>query len=198
MYGRRTTQVASCKHVFCTTCLDEWTYEHPTCPLCRQPAPPRTSPRHAVIEVTDKGVLYYWRRSSDGTPRATKWGLPPQRMTSTGRAHIVLHRGDTWYRYAYNMLVKDPVWWGDWAQHAVANVSAHDIRQLATDAEGETDASDINMLFADPEVVSIIAEELYGASVAPPTTTVLDGATPATPATPVAAELVIPLPSPTA
>ena len=190
MYGRRTTRVSSCKHVFCATCLDEWTHENPTCPLCRQPAPPRTRPRHAVIEVTDKGVLYYWFRSS-GTPNATQWGLPPQSVTPAGRTHIVLHRGDSWYRYAYDMLIKDPLWWGNWAMNAGMDISSGDIQQLAAHAGGEMEGE---VILPYAEVVAIIAEELYGASIAD------DGATPvtsATSATPMAAELVIPLPATT-
>jgi hypothetical protein len=106
----RAARVATCKHVFHADCLEQWTQHNPTCPLCRQVAQPLSRPKHAVIEVTEGGVLYHWCRNSGPSPK-TSWGIPLQpNSISTGRTHWVLHRGDTWYAYAYALLAKNPSW----------------------------------------------------------------------------------------
>jgi len=50
----------SCKHVFHRACLERWTEENSTCPLCRHEIAPKQPRVMSIISTTDPSEIPVW------------------------------------------------------------------------------------------------------------------------------------------
>jgi len=45
------SKVTSCKHEFHSSCLERWTKEHSTCPMCRELIAPKPPPKTTTVRI---------------------------------------------------------------------------------------------------------------------------------------------------